>query len=163
MPKLPRLKQTSRLTNDSINDDGDVFQTPAFMEAIVAGYALVAHADGEVTRTERRRLMFIALTEPRLAYFSQEEIAEEFANHESNFDLDVEVAIEIAYEKVCLMKNRPRGAQAVVEACRLAIVADSTLHPSEFSEINRIAGLLDLNVSNSLSHPTIEVPFYNIR
>jgi tellurite resistance protein len=83
-----------------------IFQSSAFMEAVVAAYALVAHADGDVSPTERRRLMMIARTEPRLELFSREEIAEEFAVHEANYELDVEVATEIAYEKVELMKCR---------------------------------------------------------
>lgn len=122
-----------------------VFQSSSFMEAVVAAYALVAHADGDVSPSERRRLMLIARTEPLLAHFSREDIAEEFAIHEANFELDVEVATEIAYEKVNLITGRPQEAKAVIDACRLAIVADGTLHPSEFSMLNRIKSRLGLD------------------
>jgi tellurite resistance protein len=127
-----------------IKEEQLAFQSSDFMEAVVAAYALVAHADGDVSPSERRRLMLIARTEPRLSAFSRNEIAEEFAIHEANYELDVEVATEIAYEKVELMNGRAEEARAVIDACRLAIVADGTLHPSEFSMLQRIRDLLGM-------------------
>ena len=144
MTNIQLSRRRPEMSASIIEEEQLTFQSSAFMEAVVAAYALIAHADGDVSPTERRRLMLIARTEPRLALFSREEIAEEFAIHEANYDLDVEVAIEIACEKVVLMGDRQLEANAVIEACRLAIVADGTLHPSEFSMLHRVKSILGL-------------------
>ena len=120
------------------------FESAEFMEALVAAYSLVAHADGEVSPAERRRLMLIARTEPRLSFFSHEEVSEELAMHEANYLLDVEVATEIALEKLDPLNGQPVQAKAVVDACRLAIVADGTLHPSEMRVLTIIRERLGL-------------------
>jgi tellurite resistance protein TerB len=120
------------------------FESAEFMEALVAAYSLIAHADGEVSPTERRRLMLIARTEPRLSFFSHEEVSEELAMHEANYLLDVEVATEIALEKLDPLNGQPAQAKAVVDACRLAIVADGTLHPSEIRVLTIIRQRLGL-------------------
>lgn len=119
-------------------EEMEVFRSSQFMEAMVAAYAIVAHADGEVAPAERRRLMFLARHEPLLAAFSRREIAEELAIHEANFELDNEVAGEMAIEKLAPLSAHPREAQAIVEAARSAIPADGIAHPAEFRALAKV-------------------------
>jgi tellurite resistance protein len=123
-------------------EEMDVFRSSQFMEAMVAAYAIVAHADGEVAPAERRRLMSLARHEPLLAAFSRSEIAEELAIHEANFELDNEVAGEMAVEKLEPMRDHPREARAIVEAAKSAIPADGIAHPAEFRALAKIRLIL---------------------
>ena len=116
----------------------DVYRSSAFMEALVAAYAIVAHADGEVAARERRRLMSMARNEPLLAHFSHEDIVEEFALHEANYTLDNEVATVLAVEKLEPLRDHPREARTVVAAARAAVSADGILHPSELSALSTV-------------------------
>ncbi len=129
----------------------EVYHESAFMEALVAAYVLVSHADGDISPRERRRLMIIARTEPRLAAFSHEEIASEFAMHEENYRSDNEVASEIATEKIALMCGKRRESIAIINACRLAIPADGIAHPSEFRALTKVKTILHLNELDSLA------------
>lgn len=122
----------------------EAYRGSQFMEALVAAYSIVAHADGEVAPAERRRLMMIARQEPLLAPFSRDEVAEEFAIHEANFDFDKEVASEIAVEKLAPMREHPREARAIVEAARAAIPADGVAHPAEFRALAKVKLILRL-------------------
>ena len=123
-------------------EEMDVFRSSQFMEAMVAAYAIVAHADGEVAPAERRRLMSLARHEPLLAAFSRSEIAEELAIHEANFELDNEVAGEMAVEKLEPMREHPREARAIVDAAKSAIPADGIAHPAEFRALAKVRLIL---------------------
>ena len=124
-----------------------------FMEAVVAAYAIIAHADGEIALAERRRLMTIARNEPRLAPFSHEDVAQEFAMHEANYRLDNEVANVMALEKITPMRARRRSARAFVHACREAIVADGIIHPAEMRALAKIKQALGLELG-TVASPT---------
>lgn len=103
-----------------------------FMEAMVAAYALMAHADGEVAASERRRLFAIARETPALEPFAHDDIAGAAAEHEANYRLDPEVAQELAWEKLAPLAGRHRAAALVIAACREIIPADGVGHPSEY-------------------------------
>ncbi len=123
-------------------EEGDVARSSQFMEAVVAAYVIVAQADGEVASAERRKLMSLARHDPLLAAFSRNDIAEELAIHEANYELDNEVASEIAAEKLEPMHKHPREAKAIVEAARAAIPADGIAHPAEFRALAKVKHIL---------------------
>jgi tellurite resistance protein len=110
----------------------------AFMEAAVAAYAIIAHADGEVAAMERRRLMLIARIEPKLKAFSHADVSEEFATHEANYLLDNELAGQLALEKLEALKPHRRDAHIIIDACREAIHADGVTHPSEIRALEKV-------------------------
>lgn len=132
------------LSDRAILAEMDVYRSAAFMEALVAAYAIVAHADGEVAPKERRRLMSMARNEPLLAHFSHADIAGEFALHEANYELDNELAGVLAAEKLEAMRGHPREARTIIAAARAAILADDVLHPSEMRALHEIKQALGL-------------------
>ena len=67
------------------------------------------------------------------------------AIHEANYELDNEVAGEIAIEKLELMREHPREARAIVEAARSAIEADGVTHPAEFRALAKVKLILRLH------------------
>lgn len=121
-----------------------ISQGSAFMEAFVAACALIAHADGELARPERRRLFTAARNEPRLAPFSHEDIAEEFAGHVANYAFDPELANEFAIEKIAPLRGRTREAHAIVDSCRQVLVADGVAHPAEYRALDKIKRTLGI-------------------
>ena len=119
-----------------------VAQTADLMEAMVAAYALMAHADGEVAPAERRRIFAILREDLAMSVFSRDDIAGEIATHEANFRLDPEVAQLIAREKLGQVLGQPRAVRLVVRACRQLIPADGVAHPSEYRTLAEIKTLL---------------------
>jgi tellurite resistance protein len=115
------------------------------MQALVAAYALMAHADGEVAGSERRRLFAIARETPALEDFPRADVADAVAEHEANFRLDPEVAQQIAWEKLTPVAGQRRAALLVIGACRELIPADGVGHPSEYRMLAEIRSRLSVD------------------
>lgn len=117
------------------------------MEALIAAGVMLAYADGEMARTERRRLLQLVRETPMLAAFSREQVVDEVAAHEANFHLDPEVAQLMAREKLQPMTSDRRLGRLILTTCRQIIPADGVAHPAEYralTEIGRILGLDDV-------------------
>lgn len=112
------------------------------MEAMVAACALIAHADGEVAGTERRRIFKILHDNPRMSVFSRQEIGEAIAAHEASFRYDPELAQQIAREKLSPIAGDRRASAKVVAACREIIPADGVAHPAEYRALAAIKATL---------------------
>lgn len=129
-------------TTATLIEDAALARTADLMEAMVAAYSLMAHADGEAAPTERRRILAILRDNPAMSVFSRAEIAAEIAEHEANYRLDNEVAEQVAREKLAVIANRPRECRLVIAACRDLIPADGVAHPSEYRMLEEIKALL---------------------
>lgn len=116
--------------------------TGDLMEAFVAAYALMSHADGEVAAAERRRIFAILRENPAMSVFSRDDLAEEIALHEANFRYDPELAQQISRERLTPLAGNRRAAARVLAACRELIAADGVAHPSEYRALNEIKGIL---------------------
>ena len=124
-----------------------VSEMEALMEALIAAYALMAHADGEVAGAERRRFLGFIRETPSLYGFPRGRVTEEVANHEANFRLDPEVAQQMAREKLQPVAGKRRATRIIVAACREIIPADGVAHPGEYralAEIKALLGVEDL-------------------
>jgi tellurite resistance protein len=131
----------------TIMREAAAFQNAILLEAVVAAYALMAHADGEVAGAERRRLFAMVRDTPAFEPFSRDDVAEEAAVHEANYRLDPELAQQIAWEKLDLVAGQRRIAHLLIGACRELIPADGVAHPAEYrvlSEIKSRLGVDDL-------------------
>ena len=135
------LDRFARLRTETAHEAA-VSQTGPLMEALVAAYALMAHADGEVAGAERRRLFAILRDNPLLSMFSREDVAEEAAVHEANFRLDPELAQQIAREKLQPVIGQGRATRLVIAACREIIPADGVAHPAEYRALASIKAIL---------------------
>ena len=116
-----------------------------FLKALVAGYALMAHADGEVTNAERRRLFAIVRDTPAFEPFSPHDLAEEVETHEANFRHDPEAAQEVAWHRLDPVAGQRRAAHVLVAACRELIAADGIAHPAEYRTLAAIKSRLGID------------------
>lgn len=117
-------------------------RTERTMQAVVAAYALMAHADGEAAASERRRLFAVLRENPAMSVFSRGDVAEEVAAHEANFRFDPELAQQIAREKLVPIIGQERAVRFVIAACRELIPADGVAHPAEYRALAAIKTLL---------------------
>lgn len=116
-----------------------------FMEAMIAAGVMMAYADGEMARAERRRLLQLVYENAMLASFSHEQIIEELATHEANYRFDPEVAQLMAREKLAPMARDTHAGRLIVAACRQIIPADGIAHPAEYRTLAEIGGILGLD------------------
>ncbi|MCW6506510.1 TerB family tellurite resistance protein [Lichenifustis flavocetrariae] len=115
------------------------------LDALVAAYALMAHADGELASAERRRLFAIIRDTPALEVFSRDDVAHAAAEHEANFRLDPEVAQQLAWEKIDPIVGQRRAAHVLIAACRELIPADGVAHPAEYRALADIKSRLGVD------------------
>lgn len=134
-----------------------------FMEALVAACAIISCSDGEVASAERRRFLTLARSEPRLAAFSFEELAEEFASHTATIEMDPEMGSELAYEKLAPFRTKRREAYVIVETCRHMIPADGVVHPAEQMALARLRESLGLEPDDGAPALAMQRPQYNPR
>lgn len=119
--------------------------TEIFLKALVAGYALMAHADGEVTNAERRRLFAIVRDTPAFEGFSHHDVVDEVEAHEANYRNDPEEAQASAWHRLDPVAGQRRAAHVLVAACRELIAADGIAHPAEYRTLAAIKSRLGID------------------
>ena len=120
-------------------------EAEVFLKALVAGYALMAHADGELASAERRRLFAIVRDTPAFEDFSPDDLAEEVALHESNYRQDPERAQRLAWDRLDPVAGQRRAAHVLLAACRELIPADGIAHPAEYRALAAIRSRLGID------------------
>lgn len=128
----------------SIAAEAAISRNIDFLEAMLAAGALIAHADGEMAASERRRLLALVRSHAVLSVFARDQIVDELATHDANFRLDPEVAQVIAREKLMQVAGQPRLGRLIVNACREIMPADGVLHPAEYRVLSEIRDRLGL-------------------
>ena len=103
------------------------------------------HGNHRCAGAERRRIYAAARNEPALAAYSHVDVVEEFSIHEAQFNMDPEIAIEIATEKLAAVRDKPSEVRAILNACRNILVADGIAHPAEYRSLTKIKAILGLN------------------
>ncbi len=122
--------------------DAAEFREPAFRDALVAGVAMVSHADGASSPAERSRFLSLLEEDPALATFDRGAVLDELAAHDGNYRFDVEVGTLMAREKLVRIAGRTRLCAALVRVCRAVIPADGVIHPAEHRALAEIRSAL---------------------
>ncbi len=122
--------------------DAAEFREPAFREALIAGVAMVMHADGHIASAERSRLLSLLEEDPALATFPRDAVLADLGTHEANYRFDPEVGAEMAREKLAQIAGRTRLCSALVRLCRGIIPADGVIHPAEHRVLAEIRSVL---------------------
>jgi tellurite resistance protein TerB len=112
------------------------------MEAMIAGCALIAHADGSVVDSERQRVVRLMRRIPDFYGFPSEAVAHEFDLHERAFTDDPVVARQKALE--LLERLRPHSAEVrlLLAACMQVLESDGIHHPAEYTELQAVSKVL---------------------
>ncbi len=122
--------------------DAAEFRDPTFRDALIAGFAMVSHADGEPSRAERSCFLSLLEGHPALRTFDRHMVLADIATHEANYRFDVEVGTLMARETLVRIAGRPRLCAALVKICRAMIPADGVIHPAEHRVLAEIRSAL---------------------
>ncbi len=124
--------------------DAAEFRDPVFRDALIAGVAMVSHADGEPSPAERSRFLSLLEEDPALRTFDRHLVLADLAVHEANYRFDVEVGTLMARETLVRIAGRPRLCAALVRICRAVIPADGVIHPAEHRALAEIRSALGI-------------------
>lgn len=120
-----------------------------FLEAVCAGSALVAAADGEVEESERRKLVSIISNHAALSKLYQANVIEATAETMFKRAKDSSGRQQLARE-LDDIKSRPNGAQMAEDVYLIAVDianSDGEVEPQEAEVLKKIAARLGIDTS----------------
>ena len=129
------------------------------MEAMIAACAIVAHADGRVDVTERRRVSQLMRALPALSGFSSETVAEEFARHERTFAYEPFGARDDALDVIEALRPHVSEVRMLLSACQHVLEADGFHHPREYQALQDVSKALG---ADNFGSPFLRVTAKNV-
>ncbi|MCB1779650.1 MAG: tellurite resistance TerB family protein, partial [Candidatus Competibacteraceae bacterium] len=117
----------------------------SFLEAVVAGCALVAHADGVVRAEEKQKMMGFLRNSEVLSAFSTEEVITIFDKYAKQFEFDYQIGQASALQAVAKVKDKSDEARLMVRVCCAIGAADGNFDDNEKAIVRKICAELNLN------------------
>lgn len=114
------------------------------LQALTAGCALIALADGQVVPAETRRLLGVARTHPLLSVLPRQAVLAGFAERARALALDPRAGRAEALRRIAPLAAHPRLARAVLDACLAVTRADALVHPREVAAVRLVRDTLGL-------------------
>jgi len=142
---LEWLKQRYNEVSNNLKSEVTKFQNKAFLESVVAGCALVAHADGVVRTEEMQKMMGFLRTSEVLSVFSTEEVITLFDKYAKQFEFDYQIGQASALQAVAKVKDKPDQARLMVRVCCAIGAADGSFDDNEKAIVRQICAELGLN------------------
>ncbi|MDM8537110.1 tellurite resistance TerB family protein [Desulfobacterales bacterium HSG17] len=120
-------------------------KTKNFMEAVAAGSAMVAFADGMIRPEEISKLLDYVRLEESLKVFDSLEVIETFEKHIENFEFDSRVGREKALKAIQKIETNSEEARLVVFVCCAIGSADDDFDNNQRLAVREICRVLGLN------------------
>ncbi len=123
------------------------FKNKDFLQAAMAGSALLALADGEISPEEKRKMLkFIENYEP-LSVFKATDIIGAFNDFVTQLEFDKDLGEAKSFEAIGKMKNNSQAARLIMRLVIAIGAADGDFDDHEKAMARRIAVELGLNAS----------------
>jgi len=123
------------------------FKNKDFLQAAMAGSALLALADGEISPEEKRKMMkFIENYEP-LSVFKAKDIISAFGDFVSQLEFDNDLGEAKAFEAIGKMKSNDAASRLIMRLVIAIGAADGDFDNDEKAMARRIATELGLSAA----------------
>ncbi len=124
------------------------FKNKNFLQAAMAGSALLALADGEISSEEKQKMIkFIENYEP-LSVFKMADIIASFGEFVNQLEFDKDLGEAKAFEAIEKMKNNNQAARLIMRLVISIGAADGDFDNDEKAMARRIANELGLNAAD---------------
>jgi len=141
---LDWLKQNTSAARERLTNEVTKFKNREFMEAVVAGCAIVAAADGSISSEEKRKMVGFMESSDELKVFDMSAVIKAFKDTVGKFEFDQKVGEAEAMRSIAKVKGK--GAEKVlVQVCCAIGAADGDFDDDEKAAVKRICGELDLD------------------
>ena len=121
------------------------FRNREFMEACVAGCALVSVADGSINSAEKQKMMKFIQQSDELKIFDTKDVIDFFNKVTSNFDFDFEIGKAEALKVIGKLRTKPDAARLMVRVCCAIGNSDGSFDTKEKQAVREICN--DLGIS----------------
>lgn len=141
------LKKNVTEARETLNTEITKFKSKDLLEAVVAGCALVAYADGNVTSEEKQKMMGFLRTSDQLKVFDSGDVIKIFQKYVEKFEFDNTIGVGEVMQAVGKFRGKPQ-AQLVVRVCCAIGAADGDFDEKEKAVVRRMCSELGLNPSD---------------
>ena len=142
---LEWLKQRYSEVTANLKTEVSKFKNKSFLEAVVSGCALVAHADGVVKPEEKQKMMGFLRNSEVLSVFDVQEIIAIFDKYSKQFEFDHQIGQASALQVVGKLKGKDAEARLMVRVCCAIGAADGNFDAQEKAVVSKICAELGLN------------------
>ena len=115
------------------------------LDSVMAGCAIIAHADGGVAVEERERMMSLIYRFEPLRAFDRATLADSFERATFDFEADRHAGERNALLVVGQLRERRRYAVALLRTCQAIASGDGVIDAQEWQALVRICKSLDLD------------------
>lgn len=138
------LKKNVTEARETLNTEITKFKSRDLLEAVVAGCALVAYADGDVSSEEKQKMMGFLKTSDQLKVFDSGDVIRIFQKYVDKFEFDNTIGVGEVMQAVGKFRGKPQ-AQLVVRVCCAIGAADGDFDDKERAAVRRMCSELGLN------------------
>lgn len=140
------LKSRATQVQASLSQEMSRFSNRTLMEAVLAGCALVAFADGNISREEKEKMLGFVRNSEALKHYDQNVVIETFQKHVGKLEFDLSIG-RIEALKVIGAIKKPEEARLLVRVCCAIGSADGSFDTNERKIVQEICRELGLNPS----------------
>lgn len=142
------LKQKVGEGRDALAKEVGKFKNKEFMQATVAGCAIIAAADGSISSSEKQKMIGFIQNSDELKVFNTADVIAEFNKFVSGFEFDAAIGKAEALKAVGKLRNNVDAARLLVRVCIAVGASDGNFDPSEREAAKQICKELGLNASD---------------
>ncbi len=121
------------------------FKNKDFLNAAMAGSALIAMADGSVSAEEKQKMIRFIESNDALSIFTTSDVIKAFQDFVGQLEFDKDIGESKAYQAIGKMKSNSEAARLLIRMIIAIASSDGNFDTSEKKVAIRIAKELGLN------------------
>lgn len=138
------LKDKGAEARSKLTAEVSKFRNRSFMEAVVAGCALVAAADGKIASEEKQKMAGYIRNADELKHFAMTDVIAFFEKIVGNFDFDAAIGKAEALKVIGRIRGNEEQARILVRVICAIGASDGNFDASERAVAREICLELDL-------------------
>ncbi len=142
---LDWLKNRFNEVSTSLKTEVTKVRNKTFLDGVIAGCVLVAHADGVVKPEEKQKMMGFLQSSDVLSVFDVKDVINVFEKFAKNFEFDYAIGEANALQAVSKLKSKDSEARLMVRVCCAIGAADGDFDDDEKAAVRKICSELGLN------------------
>jgi len=130
-----------------LTDQVKKFKNKDFLDAVVAGCAIVAAADGTISSDEKQKMAGFMERSEELNVFNVSDVIKRFNHFAGNLEFDATIGKAEALRTIGSFRSKPDIGRVIVSVCCAVGAADGDFDEKEQAVVRDICNVLGLNPS----------------
>ncbi|MCD1261468.1 tellurite resistance TerB family protein [Paenibacillus athensensis] len=142
---MSTFKSWLQNTKQGLTDQVKKYKNKDFLDAVVAGCAVVAAADGSIDSSEKQKMAGYISRSEELKVFGISDAIARFNHFAGNYEFDAIIGKQEALKTIGKFNGKPDMGRVIVGVCCAVGAADGDFDPKEQAVVREICGALGLN------------------